>query len=384
MGLGLILVLFGIVDLLAQEELPVTYTLFDIEPHGYTSSDVCARCHVDIHENWKISMHAMSLEDPIFKVALLQAQVKHGESIREYCLFCHAPVVQFNKDYYLRDPITKEGVTCDFCHSVVASRPGDREKPYDLQPGLVKHGPLKGVNSPAHETKMSEIHLRSEFCGGCHELVNANGVLVMGTYTEWKEGPYSAEDVHCQNCHMPLAYDQKVLDPKIKESTSLVTAHEFRGGHSQINLRHAATIEVEVVREGSTARIITYVTNKESGHRLPTGTPARRVVLIVTTKDDEGNVIAEIRRVYRKVLVDEDGIVLEDNGDQILRSVRIYSDNRIAPRETRKEEFLLDLPQDTKNIHIEAELKYEFETPVIYTKKMEVEMARDTKMLEIR
>lgn len=374
----------GLKDSFAQEKSSVPYTLFNIEPYGFTSSTECARCHTDIHSDWKDSMHAMSLDDPIFKVAMLQAQVKLGESIREYCLFCHAPVVQYTRDFLLRDSVTREGVTCDFCHAVIDARPGDREKPYDLKPGLVKRGPFEGVDSPAHETKMSEIHLRSEFCGGCHELINANGVRVMGTYTEWKEGPYPAEEVYCQNCHMPMDFEKKVVDPKIKKTTNTVTAHEFRGGHSQINLRHAATIGLEVAREGRTARVTTYVTNKESGHKLPTGTPARRVVLTVTARDDDGNVVAETRRVYRKVLVDRDGVILEDNSDLILRSVAIYSDNRIAPRETRKEEFLLDLPTSAKNIHFEAELKYEFETPVMYTQKMEVEMARETKVLKLR
>jgi hypothetical protein len=64
--------------------------------------------------------------------------------------------------------------------------------------------------------------------------------------------------------------------------------------------------------------------------------------------------------------------------------VAIYQDNRISPKETRKEEFVLDLPPDAKEIHIEAELKYEFETPVMYTQKMEVEMAKDTEVLRIR
>jgi hypothetical protein len=368
----------------AQEEATVPYTLFDIEPHGYSSSEVCARCHGDIYADWKTSMHAQSLDDPIFQVALLQAQVDHGEKIREYCLFCHAPLVQYTKDFFLRDPVTREGVTCDFCHTITAARPGDREKPYDLQPGLIKRGPFKDVTSPAHETMSSDIHLRSEFCGGCHELINANGVRVMGTYTEWKEGPYPAEDVHCQNCHMPMTFEKKVVEPKVKKSTNFVTAHEFRGGHSQINLRHAATVDLEVIREGRTARVTTYVTNAESGHKLPTGTPARRVVLLVTATDEEGNIVAKTRRVYRKVLVDKDGVILEDNADLILRSVAIYQDNRISPKETRKEEFVLDLPPDAKEIHIEAELKYEFETPVMYTQKMEVEMAKDTEILKIR
>lgn len=378
------LLLLGPAPSFAQEKPAVTYTLFDMKPTGYTSSEVCGRCHLDIYADWKKSMHAQSLEDPIFKVALLQAQVKHGETIREYCLFCHAPIVQYTRDFSRKDPVTREGVTCDFCHTVVASRPGDIERPYDLQPGLDKRGPFENVNSPAHETKMSAVHLTSEFCGGCHELINSNGVRVMGTYTEWKEGPYAAQGIHCQNCHMPIAYDRKVVDPKVKKTDELVTAHEFQGGHSQINLRNAAKVKLEAIREQNTINVTTYVTNAESGHKLPTGTPARRVILTVSAKDDHGNTIAETRRVYRKVLVDADGVILEDNADLILRSVAIYSDNRISPKETRKEKFVLDIPSDVSSVHIKAELKYEFETPVMYTQKMEVEMANESKVLKVR
>ena len=378
------LFLMGTADLSAQEKNSGAQTRLEVKSEGYTSSEICARCHKDIHADWRTSMHAQSLDDPIFQVAFLQAQVKSGVKIREYCLFCHAPTVQFTKDYFLTDPVTREGVTCDFCHTVTAVRPGDRLKPYDFQPGPVKHGPFGGLESPIHQTKLSDIHLRSEFCGGCHELINSHGVRVMGTYTEWKEGPYAAEDIHCQNCHMPMAFDKKVVEPWVKVSDKLVTAHEFRGGHSQINLRHAATVELEVTREDQLIKVTTYVTNQESGHKLPTGTPARRVVLTVSAKDDKGNVIAETRRVYRKVLVDKDRVILEDNADLILNSVAIFSDNRIAPRERRKEEFLINLPLNAKNVHVEAELKYEFEMPTMSTQKVEVEMAKNSKVLKIR
>jgi len=384
-GLAAIYLLsIDVLPVTAQEENIVSYTLFDINPQGYTSSEACSRCHVDIYNDWKSSMHAQSLDDPIFQVAMLQAQVKFSENIREYCLYCHTPTVQFTKDYYLKDPVTSEGVTCDFCHTIIDAHPGDRKKVYDLEPGLIKRGPFSDVKSPAHYTEKSDLHLSSELCGGCHELINQNGVLVMGTYTEWQEGPYSEEGVQCQNCHMPMAYDKKVVDPKIKESSNFVTAHEFRGGHSQINLEHAANIRLEVIREGKTARVTTYITNAESGHKLPTGTPARQVVLQVTATDDKGNTVAETRRVYRKVLVDKNGMILEDNTDLILKSVAIFSDNRIAPRETRKEEFILDLPGDIKHINVEADLKYEFETPVMYTIKMEVEMANAKKVIDLR
>lgn len=361
-----------------------TPSLYNISEWRYTSSEICKRCHPDHYDMWSHSMHALAVDDPIFKVSYLQSQVMGGEKVRKYCLNCHAPLARPNRDYALLLPDTREGVTCDFCHTVTAVHIGRTPSPYDNNPGVIKYGPLEASTALAHETEQSDLFKTSEFCGGCHELVNEHGVTVMSTYSEWLAGPYSDEGVHCQNCHMPLSMKATAVTIDGDTTTNLAHDHRFQGGHSQINLKNAADLEFYVEIFGNTAQIKVFITNKESGHKLPTGMPARKVILNVRVSDQAGNLIAQPTRIYRKVLVDKDGLILEGNGNQILNAVNVFNDNRIAPKERRKEEFLIDLPRDVTAINVTTELLYEYETPVMYTQKIQTEMATHQASYTIR
>lgn len=355
-------------------------SLYKINKFGYTSSSICRKCHEGLYNYWIDSMHARSYEDPIFQIAYLKAQAKEGEKIKEYCLSCHSPTTRITKDYGMNRKISHEGVTCDFCHTITEVDLSE-EEPFTYHLGITKYGPYHEVESPVHQTTYSKIHTDSKFCAGCHEQSSkvAPHIKVLGTYSEWKESPYSAQGIHCQNCHMPNVIDIPIVKPEIKKSDKLATAHEFMGGHSEIRLEKAAALTSHLKRNGNKIEVTVYITNKESGHRLPTGTPARKVILTVNLKDKDGKQLAERKKVYQKVLINGYGEILDDIADMLLKSVAIKSDNRIAPKETRKEEFQFDIPRGVKDIIVESILKYEFETPVVMTRSMVVEMARDVK-----
>ena len=51
------------------------------------------------------------------------------------------------------------------------------------------------VESPAHKIVTNDFFRTTEFCGNCHNEKNPFGVWVKSTELEWKEGPYSKEDV---------------------------------------------------------------------------------------------------------------------------------------------------------------------------------------------
>ena len=350
---------------------------YGVSTYSYTSSEVCSRCHKDIYDLWKNSMHAKSVDDPVFVADFIMVQLERGSDIKAYCLSCHAPTTSTTKDYDLQHGISSEGVTCDFCHSVSALHTSPGQVYYELDPGQMKYGPFRDASSPAHETAYSENHTKSEFCAGCHELVNKNGVAVMATYSEWKNSPYAKEGIQCQNCHMPITYNLNVVAKDVKESDHFVTAHEFRGGHSLINLQHSSKIETEVTRHGKIAKVITRVTNSESGHKLPTGTPGRKVILNTRILDKGGNLLAEVNKVYRKVLVDDNGVIIEDNAGMILDAAQIFSDNRIAPKETRIETFEFDVPDAIDYFTVQNTLQYEFSRPILKTEKVVFQMAQD-------
>ncbi|MFQ5432591.1 MAG: multiheme c-type cytochrome [Nitrospinota bacterium] len=85
---------------------------------GYTSSRICGYCHVDIYKSWKKSIHSRSYTDQAFQDAYRKAYAESKGLLKGYCLRCHAPTTYTTKDVEGSLPITREGVTCDFCHTI--------------------------------------------------------------------------------------------------------------------------------------------------------------------------------------------------------------------------------------------------------------------------
>jgi len=346
-------------------------------PEGvFSPSQECGTCHNNIYQDWSNSMHAKAIEDPVFKSDYLHALDENGEKIRAYCLSCHSPIVRYTGDIYLKNRISREGINCDFCHLIYAVDLDNPKEPFKVNPGATEYGPYRNASSPAHVAAYSELHTQSEFCAGCHQLKNSNGVLVLGTYSEWKQSPYPDKNTECQNCHMPKVPGMPVVDPKVKRSELNMTSHLFLGGHSEINLQHAATLRTELKLEQGKALVTVFVTNAESGHKLPTGIPARKMILQVRLLNKKGEKIDQKEKIYQKILLDQKGEVLTESYKMILDAASVLSDNRIAPKETRQEKFEFDLPSGIKPFSVESTLRYQYPTPVLTTGLMEVEMAK--------
>jgi len=337
---------------------------------GFTSARVCGRCHVDIYSSWKNSLHAFSLSDPVFDTAYMLATKEAGDAARKLCLRCHAPLTMSNGDYELRQAVTAEGVTCDFCHTVTAVQLDDSRRPYVLQPGLVKRSILRHASSPKHDVAFSELHGKAEFCGGCHNYVAPNGTPIMTTYDEWREGPYAAEGKPCQHCHMALGAG-RVVSRDIKE-TGPDEIHLHRLIHDSDQLRSALKVEiVEAVRRGQELRVTATVKNVGSGHKVPTGIPSREINLVVSV--DVGGRTQKQERRYRRVLADKDGVELKRDHQFFLHAASVVSDNRIAPREERFERFKFWVPKSGK-FKVEAELTYQYAPLLLEPRPMVVRL----------
>ncbi|MEJ2086118.1 MAG: multiheme c-type cytochrome [Acidobacteriota bacterium] len=201
--------------------VPVSGEDPEINESGFTSAQVCGECHTDIYDSWRYSLHASSLADPIFDAAFMQAVKEAGEAARQLCLRCHAPMVISNEDFDLSEGVTREGVSCDFCH--------------------------------------------------------------LSTYDEWKEGPYAREGVQCQNCHMVLGKGRVVAE-EIKPSGTQVHLHNLIHDTDQLRSALTVQI-VNTQRSGKRLQVDVVVENVGSGHCVPTGMPSREVLLTVTVDD---------------------------------------------------------------------------------------------------
>ncbi len=372
-GMGVILAALLWSVGIARAGTPAPSALPKVNPDGYTSSEVCGQCHEDIHRTWKNSLHAMSLSDPVFDAAYWQAIKLSRGSAKSLCLRCHAPTTRITKDFDQRLPITAEGVSCDFCHTITAVDPLKPGEPFRLRPGLTKWGPLREAESPVHKVRFSSVHTTSELCGGCHEFLAKSGAELMGTYSEWKAGPYAQQGVQCQSCHMPVG-EGRVVRPDIKDTARPVNLHNIQGGHSPEQIRKAAQVEVrDIVRTGAGYRVVVSVANVGSGHMIPTGIPTRQLTLVVQLRRGQ-TLLAEQETAFRKVVVDAAGNELKTDAEVLLRGTAIRSDNRIFPKEVR--EVSLVFPYDgPSDFTVEAKLYYRYPMVIAQPEEITVEMA---------
>lgn len=310
------------------------------------SAEECGRCHQDIFRYWKASLHAQAADDPRFQAALTRLKEESPKTDTDaLCLRCHAPALLQAQDAKWERKVSWEGVTCDFCHSVRGVRP-DAKTPFVLDVGPVKSGPLRDVQSTAHVARYAETFSSAELCNPCHQFTNEHGLDVLSTYSEWQASQYPARSITCQKCHM-RSTSGKVVDPTVKRlASSGVNLHEMPGGHSVTELNRALQAVISSERHGTTLDVTVQVTNRGAGHRLPTGSPLRAIVMVVQVDGGTGKP-QSATRTYGRLVVDGRGQEAGDEAAVWLRGARVVRDDRLAPGERRLEKFSFQMPLNT-------------------------------------
>jgi hypothetical protein len=240
-----------------------------------------------------------------------------------------------------------DGVSCNLCHQIreeglgtaesfsggytidTHRRAGEREAfgPYPVPPGLVQV-----MQGSSGFMPMESPHIdRSELCATCHTLytpyLDAAGEIAgefpeQMPFQEWLASGYR-DVASCQDCHMPLAQGGVQLSITGGPRRQPFFQHVFVGGNAymleifkafgpeleatageahfqakqdravaQIEGRTGAISIEDVSREGSTLVAEVVVVNR-TGHKLPTGFPARRVWIHLTVQDAAGAVVFE-------------------------------------------------------------------------------------------
>ena len=317
----------------------------ELEPAS--SAEFCGRCHRAIVEAWKGSAHAKAMESPLFQQGLELTETAFGAATARTCLGCHAPLAGLIKDTSLRQKVSWEGITCDYCHSVrEVSLTGSNPRA-TVELSLVKSGPLKDSVAPAHGTLFSPVHTSSLICAPCHEYRNSLGFPVLTTYSEWQASRYAKEGKTCQSCHMYSVAGQ-VVDPKVLKSTGAkVNLHQMPGSHSIEQLNRTIKAQLSTSREGGELKVVVEVANVAAGHFVPTGSPMRQLVLEVTADPYGGRQFRE-QRTYRRAVVDKQGKAVELEPYAFVGAAKIASDNRLAPDEKRTETFTFPIPSGTQ------------------------------------
>jgi hypothetical protein len=319
----------------------------------YTSAKACAACHGLIHQYWSESAHARSATSPAYieELEAVVAASSDKQAVRVDCLWCHAPTVLASGDHALEQPVTREGVSCDFCHTVKDVDLSRAGRPFELRPGNVKRGPLQYAKSKFHETEYSTLHKASPLlCAACHEYRNPLGIAVLSTYTEWRQTPYSMRGVTCQECHMPVVPGTTV-PAAIGPSGHVINLHRIVGGSNPSKLSVGLDLEIEsVTRTSGTADVQVLVTSSRGGHAAPGGFANRALVLAVGVESASGELLHRRERVYRRTLCDADGHELARVADLMLKAAMEGEDTRIQPGESRAERFTVPIPEGARAI----------------------------------
>lgn len=286
--------------------------------------------------------------NPVFQQDLLRWQKYATQQAQDAssCLRCHAPVALLTGDTELKNPVSREGVTCTVCHKVAQVRERDGQHFLVMDPRQIMYGAGENKITAGHEIRHSEALTNSSLCAGCHHDVLQNGMPLENTYHEWRSSAF-AEHTQCTDCHMPV-----VADAEAGTAKTTHRSHRFPGGHASSELlTGAAKIQLMPVQDKT--RLVVKVSNVKTGHNFPTGGahPAR-LVLTVRLTTDKGEVVTTDTRQYEFTYLNKAG--LQVNGREAVAS---WLDTALKPLETRTEQF--ELPPRSDALQLNVSLVYE-------------------------
>lgn len=286
-------------------------------------NDKCTRCHAPM-----ANFEAKSKNEPfeILDNGFLQANhPRHDEALNGVgCTLCH----QIQNSPTLG---TLEGFTGHYQigNDKIIFGPFDNLFP---NPMIMNTG-----YTPTYSAHVKEAKL----CSTCHNLktpyVDEFGMVLSTTpesefpeqmpYSEWEHSDYNggSNPKTCQQCHMSRTNGAPISNrPMWLERRNDFAIHEFVGGNKLmldifnsnkqqlgvLSNNFAETIAKTQTMLNSAANIstvsqslaggnleFTLKVNSTTGHKLPSGYPARRVILHVTVKDGSGNVVFESGKV---------------------------------------------------------------------------------------
>jgi len=231
------------------------------------------------------------------------------------CATCHVPSAAakpgqaYAVDVNQVTGIDAEGVFCDFCHKIgeVTLDPSTGLL-YPNMPGVLSmrlyrpHGEeqLFFGNFDDVTRRVSYLPLveESAFCATCHFGIFWDTV-VYNSFGEWLESSYSDPEngQTCQDCHMPVAgYDYFVFPENggLYRDPNRIFSHLMPGAMDEELLQNAVTMTASATLEAGTLAVQVSITNDRTGHHIPTDSPLRHLILLVSATDADGGSLTRL------------------------------------------------------------------------------------------
>jgi hypothetical protein len=275
-----------------------------------TGDEVCVDCHRDEVAQHASSVHARSsFDNPWYRATVDRLREDVGFEASRHCAGCHDPVMlvagAMDRPIEPSDPLTRVGVGCLVCHSIVDAR-SDGNGSYTITSAPV---PIPDPNDEdeiaLHRARLASPVLRTpKLCGSCHRgflgtfTGNASHLPGLDEAGPWRGSAWGGQHAQriddvapteCRGCHMPP-------EPRRRDDGSpsehVGASHRFAGGHSALatstdDARQLATI---AARQSSAATIDVIGLVHEDGRRelLPERarvTPGERVTVDVVIRN---------------------------------------------------------------------------------------------------
>jgi hypothetical protein len=274
----------------------------------------CGTCHKWHFDQWQGSRHARSADNG-HVVYERERMLQVAPEAPDDCRGCHQPgdAAQRPGGGWSRWSVRASN-HCDLCHkvhhvkdvresgvfgSLALARPDPRGT---SRPGGIHQvfGAAPDVTNAFMGASWNPLFATSHLCAGCHQgggRWREGALPKVDTFEEWRS--WAAQEPEgrarsCQDCHMPAGttgsdegkpIDQMAWDC-LHRSPQAVHGHAFEGSRPVFA---AAALDVKVVkrREGARLTAEVSVTNVGAGHRIPTGTWTKHVVVGVWARQGE-------------------------------------------------------------------------------------------------
>ena len=334
----------------------------EVNDHPTRAADIqdeCASCHMPMAQR------------------IARAAGAKGE------VFAHLPI---DKDDTPLQRIAADSISCTLCHQIALDTLGTPDS-FDGN-FVMKPTPRDGARriygrynvDAGRRTIMRSVsgfvqeeapHVKqSELCASCHTLITEalgpDGSVVgklheQMNYQEWRHSAFQLEQRGCQSCHMPAADGPVRIASVLGDLRDSLARHVFVGGNAfMLRMLNRYRAELGVTALGSeleaTARATVRQLQQDSatvgrssvqladttlsfvvdvhnltGHRFPTGYPARRAWLHVVIGKAVGNIVFESGKVEPSGMIrgndnDTDGSTFEPHYQTITApdQVQIY------------------------------------------------------------